>query len=73
MIFLLMKYLNLSNFERGTIRKLINLQGYLNFTLAPILLTTITPYAIIIMIVPGLGFLLYNILFHEKFLEPSNM
>jgi len=72
-IFLLIKYLNLSNFERGTVRKLINLQGYLNFTLAPILLTTISPYAIFIMIVPGLGFLLYNILFHEKFLEPSNM
>ena len=72
-IFLLIKYLNLTNFERGTLRKLINLQGYLNFTLAPILLMTITPYAIIIIIIPGLGFLLYNILFHEKFLEPSNM
>jgi 4-hydroxybenzoate polyprenyltransferase len=72
-IFLLKKYLNLLNFERGTIRKLINLQGYLNFTLAPILLMTITPFAIIIAIIPGLGFLLYNILFHEKFLEPSNM
>jgi 4-hydroxybenzoate polyprenyltransferase len=72
-IFLLIKYLNLSNFKRGNIRKLINLQGYLNFTLAPILLLTITPYAIIIVLIPGLGFLLYNIMFHEKFLEPSNM
>ena len=72
-IFLLVKYLNLTNSERGTIRKLINLQGYLNFILAPILLMTITLYAIIIIIIPGLGFFLYNILFHEKFLEPSNM
>ncbi|MFX0141944.1 MAG: UbiA prenyltransferase family protein [Candidatus Hodarchaeota archaeon] len=72
-ILLLIKYLHLTNFERGTIRKLINLQGYLNFTLAPILLMTITPFAIIIVIIPGLGFFLYNIIFHEKFLEPSNM
>jgi 4-hydroxybenzoate polyprenyltransferase len=72
-ILLLKKYLNLSNFERGTIRRLVNLQGYINFTLAPILLMTITPFAILIVIIPGLGFLTYNILFHEKFMEPSNM
>jgi hypothetical protein len=72
-IFFLKKYLNLSNFERGTIRRLINLQGYINFTFAPILLMAITPFAILIAIIPGLGFLIYNIMFHEKFMEPSNM
>ena len=72
-ILLLKKYLNLLNFERATIRKLINLYGYINFTFAPILLMTINSYAILIIIIPGFGFLLYNILFHEKFMEPSNM
>lgn len=72
-IFILKKYMNLSNFERGNIRKLINLQGYINFTFAPILLMTMTPFAILIIIIPALGFLIYNIIFHEKFMEPSNM
>ncbi|UCF13013.1 MAG: UbiA prenyltransferase family protein [Thermoplasmatales archaeon] len=73
MIFFSHKYLNLSYFERGTIRKLINLHGYINFALAPILLMSITPFAIIIVIIPGIGFVISNLLLHEKFMEPSTM
>ncbi len=67
------KYLNLIQFERGKIRKLIGIHYYLNFLLAPILLLTITPYAILIVFIPGIGFIISNLILHEKLMEPSVM
>ena len=72
-IVLTWKYLNLKYFEREKIRMLFNLQGIINFTLAPILLMSVTPFALFIIPIPGIGFFIATILFHEKFMRPTNM
>jgi 4-hydroxybenzoate polyprenyltransferase len=72
-IYITRKYLTLSCFNRAHIRMLFNLQGYINFTLAPILLASITPFALLIIPIPGIGFFLTTFLFHEKFMQPASM
>lgn len=72
-ILLLHKYLNFSQFERGTIRKIINIHGYINFILAPVLLLHITFFSLLLIFIPGLGFILSNLLLHEKFMQPATM
>ncbi|MCX6666537.1 MAG: UbiA prenyltransferase family protein [Euryarchaeota archaeon] len=72
-IYITWKYLGLACFERGRIRKFFNLQGYINFTFASILLLTITPFALLIIPLPGIGFFLSTLLYHEKFMQPVSM
>lgn len=72
-IYITWKFLALARFERGRIRMLFNLQGYINFTLAPILLMSVTPLALLIIPIPGIGFFLSTLLYHEKFMQPASM
>lgn len=73
MLLLVYKLLTLEHFERGIIRKLIGIHYYINFTLAPILLLRITPWAVFLVFMPALGFIVSNLILHEKFMEPEVM
>jgi len=60
-------------FERDTIRKYIGLHYYTNFALVPILLMTLTPWAIVLIFIPALGFVLNNLALHGTILQPKTM
>ncbi len=72
-LFITHRYLTDQSFNRGKIRMLFNLQGYLNFICAPILLSRITLFALLIIPLPILGFLLSSLLYKEKFMRPASM
>jgi 4-hydroxybenzoate polyprenyltransferase len=73
MLFFVGKLLMLIQFERATVRRLIGIQYYLNFCLAPLLLLHLTLWAIVLICIPAFGFILSNLLLHEKFMEPEVM
>ncbi len=61
------------SFDRGRIRMLFNLQGYLNFMLAPVLLASVTLYALLLIPIPMVGFAFSSLLYEEKFMQPASM
>jgi len=73
MLFFVYKLLKLKQFERAIIRRLIGIQYYINFCLAPILLLRITSWAVVLVFIPILGFIVSNLILHEKFMEPEVM
>jgi 4-hydroxybenzoate polyprenyltransferase len=73
MLFFVGRLLTLTQFERATVRRLIGIQYYLNFCLAPFLLLQLSAWAIVLIGIPVLGFLLSNMFLHEKFMEPEVM
>jgi hypothetical protein len=73
MLLFVFKLLSLKQFERATVRRLIGIQYYINFCLAPFLLLRITPWAVVLVFIPALGFVISNLLLHEKFMEPEVM
>jgi 4-hydroxybenzoate polyprenyltransferase len=73
MIIISHNYLTLDSLDRGRVRMLFNLQGFVNFTIAPILLLSITPFAIILIPIPVIVFYISTILYHEKFMQPASM
>ena len=73
MLFFSYRLLTQPRFERGTIRKFIGLHYYTNFALVPILLMTLTPWAIILVFIPALGFVLNNLILHGSPLQPKTM
>jgi 4-hydroxybenzoate polyprenyltransferase len=66
-------YLTTRYFERGKLRMLFNLQGFVNFIFAPILLLNITPFSLLIILIPAIGFYISTLLFNEKFMQPASM
>jgi len=73
MLLFVYKLLTLKQFERAIIRRLIGVQYYINFCLAPILLLRITSWAVVLVFIPALGFIVSNLILHEKFMEPEVM
>ena len=73
MLFFAGRLLTLTQFDRATVRRLIGIQYYLNFCLAPLLLLQLSVWAIVLIWIPLLGFILSNLLLHEKFMEPEVM
>jgi 4-hydroxybenzoate polyprenyltransferase len=73
MLFFSYKLLSNQLFHRDTMRKYIGLHYYTNFALAPVLLMGVTPWAIIITILPALGFVLSNLTLHGTLLQPKTM
>ena len=73
MLFFSTKLLATQQFNRDTMRKYIGLHYYTNFALVPVLLMTLTPWALIIVIFPALGFILSNFILHGTWLQPKTM
>ncbi len=67
------KLLNMKYFNRKKARMYIGSHYMINFTIVPIMLMTLNPWAIIIMFLPGLGFILSNIILHGTITQPKTM
>lgn len=73
MIIISSKLLNMKYFDRKKARKYIGSHYMINFTIVPIMLMTLNPWAGIIMFFPGLGFILSNIILHGTITQPKTM
>lgn len=73
MLFLSYRLLNMGAFDRKKARKYIGSHYMINFCLVPIMLMSLNPWAGLIMIFPGLGFILSNIILHGTVLQPKTM
>jgi 4-hydroxybenzoate polyprenyltransferase len=67
------KLLNIKYFDRKKARGYIGSHYMINFTIVPIMLMTLNPWAGIIMFFPGLGFVLSNIILHGTITQPKTM
>lgn len=67
------KLLNMKYFNRKKARMYIGSHYMINFTIVPIMLMTLNPWAAIIMFLPGLGFILSNIILHGTITQPKTM
>lgn len=73
MIIISSKLLNMKYFDRKKARRYIGSHYMINFTIVPIMLMTLNPWAGIIMFFPGLGFILSNIILHGTITQPKTM
>jgi 4-hydroxybenzoate polyprenyltransferase len=67
------KLLNMKYFNRKKARMYIGSHYMINFTIVPIMLMTLNPWAVTIMFLPGLGFILSNIILHGTITQPKTM
>ena len=67
------KLLNMKYFDREKARGYIGSHYMINFTIVPIMLMTLNPWAGIIMFFPGLGFILSNVILHGTITQPKTM
>ncbi len=67
------KLLNMKYFDRKKARRYIGSHYMINFTIVPIMLMTLNPWAGIIMFLPGLGFILSNLILHGTITQPKTM
>ena len=73
MFFLSHKLLSMSHFERFKARKLIGSHYVINFSLVPIMLMSLNPWAGLLVFFPALGFVLSNVILHGTILQPKTM
>jgi hypothetical protein len=73
MFFLSSKLLNMKEFNRIKARKLIGSHYMINFTIVPIMLMSLNPWAGLLLFFPALGFILSNIILHGTILQPKTM
>jgi len=73
MLFVSYKFLNMKYFERGKMRKLLGSHFSINFSLVPIMLMALNPWAILMILFPPIGFILSNLILHGTFLQPKTM
>jgi len=67
------KILGMKKFQRDRMRRYIGLHYALNFSLAPVLLSSLIPWAFVIAFLPPLGFVISNMLVHSTIAEPKSM
>jgi 4-hydroxybenzoate polyprenyltransferase len=65
--------LSMERFHRMKARKLIGSHYIINFSLVPIMLMSLTPWAGILVIFPALGFISSNLILHGTLLQPKTM
>ena len=72
-LYLSVKLLNIKNFERKRIRKLISTQTFLRYSLVPIMLIPVIDlfYAFILIIFPFIWYILFAPLVGEKLFQPE--
>jgi hypothetical protein len=73
MFFITYKLLLNKEFERGRITSLIGTHYIVNFTIVPIMLMSLNPWAGILLFFPGIGFILSNLILHGTILQPKTM
>ena len=73
MLYISYKLLSMEKFERNKARKYIGSHYMINFTIVPIMLMSINPWAGLLMFFPGLGFILSNIILHGTITQPKTM
>jgi len=73
MFFLSYKLLTMERFERTRARKFIGSHYMINFTIVPIMLMSLNPWAGLLMFFPGLGFIVSNLILHGTLLQPKTM
>ncbi len=73
MLWLSYRLLTMERFERRKARMLIGSHYMINFTLVPIMLMGLNPWAGILMFFPALGFVLSNLILHGTLLQPKTM
>ena len=73
MLVLSHRLLTTERFERRKARMLIGSHYMINFTLVPIMLMSLNPWAGILMFFPALGFVLSNLALHGTLLQPKTM
>jgi len=73
MLFISFKLLNIKYFERNKARKFIGSHFQINYMLVPIMLMALSPWTILLAIIPLLIFLFSNILLHGTLLQPKTM
>lgn len=73
MIYISYKLLSMKKFERNKARKYIGSHYMINFTIVPIMLMSLNPWAGLLMFFPGLGFILSNIILHGTITQPKTM
>ena len=73
MFFLSHRLLSMEHFERMKARKLIGSHYMINFTIVPIMLMSLNPWAGILMFFPGVGFILSNLILHGTIAQPKTM
>lgn len=67
------KILNMKYFDRQKTRKYIGSHYMINFTIVPIMLMKLNPWAVIIAFFPAIGFILSNIILHGTLTQPKTM
>lgn len=73
MLFSSHKLLSMKKFDRAQARKYIGIHYCSNFSLVPIMLTTLNYWNGTLILFPALGFILSNIILHGTFLQPKTM
>lgn len=73
MLYISYKLLSMKKFERNKARKYIGSHYMINFTIVPIMLMSLNPWAGLLMFFPGLGFILSNIILHGTITQPKTM
>jgi hypothetical protein len=63
----------MEQFERNKARKYIGSHYMINFSLVPIMLMTLNPWAGILVFFPAIGFIISNIVLHGTLLQPKTM
>ena len=73
MLYISYKLLSMKKFERNKARRYIGSHYMINFTIVPIMLMSLNPWAGLLMFFPGLGFILSNIILHGTITQPKTM
>lgn len=73
MFFISYKLLSMKRFDRNKARRYIGSHYMINFTIVPIMLMSLNPWAGLLMFFPALGFILSNIILHGTITQPKTM
>jgi 4-hydroxybenzoate polyprenyltransferase len=73
MFYISHKLISMKKFERNKARRYIGSHYMINFTIVPIMLMSLNPWAGLLMFFPGLGFILSNIILHGTITQPKTM
>jgi 4-hydroxybenzoate polyprenyltransferase len=73
MFLLSYKVLSMKRFERMKLRKLMGSHYMINFMIVPIMLMSVNPWTGTLVFLPGLGYILSNIILHGTLLQPKTM
>ncbi|MHC1635771.1 MAG: UbiA prenyltransferase family protein [Candidatus Methanospirareceae archaeon] len=65
------KFFTLDTFNRKTIRRLVGLHHYTNFTFAPLVLIGLNPWISIVIFIPLLIYVLSNLILYNTLMEPK--